>query len=201
MEVDFKFVCHICDKFGGNSFRAVLRHVGEVHKHDPNFFIRCGIHHCPQTYTNFFSFRSHVYRKHRDFAETDTGQMSNDGTLQDGAGAGEYNDDESAEILPDVAEFQQVAATFVLKTREEYRIPQSTVDKLLQDVTGFVSSALSKAKHDLMRKAEGIENVEQMSSIVSQSFDADVDPFAGLQTEYQQTAYYKNHFNYLVCVL
>ena len=63
-----------------------------------------------------------MYRKHRDFAETDTGQMSNNGTLQDGAGAGEYNDDESAEILPElgtVAEFQQVAETFVLKTSEE----------------------------------------------------------------------------------
>ena len=50
--------------FGGNSFSNVLRHIGQVHKFDPGLKIYCGIDGCPVSYTNFESFRSHVYRKH-----------------------------------------------------------------------------------------------------------------------------------------
>ena len=32
----------------------------------PFLTVYCGIDYCPQTYTNYKSFRSHVYRKHRD---------------------------------------------------------------------------------------------------------------------------------------
>ena len=60
------YICSICNRFGGQSFAAVLRHIGEIHRYDPSLSIRCGINRCPQTYTNFESFRSHVYRKHRD---------------------------------------------------------------------------------------------------------------------------------------
>ena len=60
------YVCTICDHFAGRSFAAVLRHIGCNHRYDPGLRIRCGIKSCPETYTNFESFRSHVYRKHRD---------------------------------------------------------------------------------------------------------------------------------------
>ena len=208
MEDDVTFLCNICNKFGGKSFRAVLRHIGEIHSHSPNFFIRCGIHHCPQTYKNFHSFRSHVYRKHRDVIHTggndlahDTGLSSNEPVTGLDAelmlSTGEQYDEPSD--ITTAAKLQKVAATFLLKTREEYRIPQSTVNKLLQDVTGLVSSALDHAKDDLIHRAEGVG--ENFESIVAQSFDTDVGPFEGLQTEYQQTSYYKNHFNYLVYII
>ncbi len=36
-------VCQICNLFGGNTFSAVLRHMGEIYRHDPGLVIRCGI--------------------------------------------------------------------------------------------------------------------------------------------------------------
>ena len=65
------FVCTICDQFAGRSFASVLRHIGSIHRFDPGLSIRCGIKACPETYTNFESFRSHVYRKHRDILHLD----------------------------------------------------------------------------------------------------------------------------------
>lgn len=47
---------------------------------------------------------------------------------------------------------EAVAAKFILKTREEYRIPQSTVTALVKDVDGLYSSAIERAKDTLLAK-------------------------------------------------
>jgi len=66
-----KFKCQVCQEFSRNAYPPVLRHIGEVHSFEPNFRIVCGLtldsirETCPATYTNYGSFRSHVYTKHR----------------------------------------------------------------------------------------------------------------------------------------
>lgn len=42
-----------------------IQHVGLVHAHEPSFSITCGISECQSTFSQFQSFRKHVYRKHR----------------------------------------------------------------------------------------------------------------------------------------
>ncbi len=37
-----------------------------IHRFDAGLFIRCGINSCLEEYKNFESFRSHMYRKHRE---------------------------------------------------------------------------------------------------------------------------------------
>ena len=37
-----------------------------THRNDPNLSLICGINSCPEEYTVYESFRSHVYRKHRE---------------------------------------------------------------------------------------------------------------------------------------
>lgn len=59
------YVCTICNLFAGKTFSAVLRHMG-THRFDCGLLIRCGINSCAEKYKNFESFRSHVYRKHRE---------------------------------------------------------------------------------------------------------------------------------------
>ncbi len=150
------FVCYICNQFGGCSFRSVLRHVGEVHKHDTNFFIRCGIGHCPQTYKNNDSFRSHVYRKHRDALYSTTQE---DGNPRIEVNNNEFVDDPDDETnqQPSLASdfsLQERAAKFVLKARDEYRIPQSTVNKLLKDVAELVTSGVHQTQQIFLKKAE-----------------------------------------------
>ena len=61
-----KYVCTICNLFSRNCFPAVLHHIGNTHRYDPNLSTRCGIASCAEVYKNFESFRSHVYRKYRE---------------------------------------------------------------------------------------------------------------------------------------
>ena len=58
-------MCTICNLFAGKSFFTVLHYMG-TYRFDPGLRIRCGIEYCTESYRNFESFRSHVYRKHRE---------------------------------------------------------------------------------------------------------------------------------------
>ena len=58
--------CWLCSSFASRTLKAVVRHIGAVHSHEANFHIKCDIQGCVRTYTNFFSFKNHVYRNHKD---------------------------------------------------------------------------------------------------------------------------------------
>lgn len=58
------YACSLSDSFASPSFATILRHIGNTHDSDYNLQINCPIHGCLRSYTNFESFRSHVYRKH-----------------------------------------------------------------------------------------------------------------------------------------
>lgn len=59
------FLCSICHQFASPTFGGVFRHVGSVHAFEYNFNVRCGISGCEATFKKFSSWRSHIYRKHR----------------------------------------------------------------------------------------------------------------------------------------
>ena len=74
------FVCPVCSKFEGSHLGHLLSHIGVKHSSDLQFFITCGLDNCPQTYSDFGSFRSHVYRKHRNLMH-EPGQTVSDGSI------------------------------------------------------------------------------------------------------------------------
>ncbi|XP_037562263.2 uncharacterized protein LOC119441728 [Dermacentor silvarum] len=55
--------CPKCPFFSYQLTR-VITHIGLVHSGEPNFSIFCGIEGCANTYRNFSSYRSHLYRRH-----------------------------------------------------------------------------------------------------------------------------------------
>jgi len=63
--------CAICNTFYGRSYSIVLRHM-RSHQFDANLSTKGGINSCQETYDNYGSFRSHVYRKHRDVMFSNT---------------------------------------------------------------------------------------------------------------------------------
>lgn len=63
--METKFVCPVCNSFARKYYGGILRHIGAVHRFDPNFR-GLGTPKCPSTYTKFESFRSHIYKKHRN---------------------------------------------------------------------------------------------------------------------------------------
>ena len=67
------FVCSLCHQFASPTFRGVFKHIGIIHSFEPNFKVTCGISGCEATFTVYSSWRSHIYRKHRnEMLETST---------------------------------------------------------------------------------------------------------------------------------
>ena len=98
--------------------------------------------------------------------------------------------------LPDP---KRAAALFVLKTREEGRLTQKTLDQVVQsaaslceevteNITGQVGEAL---------KTIGLPEAEQRM-VLNKLAGVSCNPFKGLKTEYMQEKYYKDNFIYLV---
>lgn len=197
------FVCSVCNLFGGNTFNTVLRHIGEYHRHDPGLTIRCGIDRCPQRYTNYESFRSHVYRKHRSTLHiASTAIQGLGGNLlhdHDENSSEDISEDGSISCESTSTSLHHNGAKFILKTREQYRIPQSTLNKMIGDVKG-----LCEVSHEQMKKKVKAcivaklseEEVEEVMECFISEF-----PLDGLETEYRQLQYYRQHFEYLVIVL
>ena len=179
------FTCPICNLFGGNSFASVLRHIGEVHRFDPGLTIRCGIERCPQTYSNYESFRSHVYRKHRHVLHSTV-------STTDASRSESSIDISNADTNNSIDNIKDAGAKFVLKVREEYRIPQSTLNKIINDVKGLWVTALDSIKAKVKKEVES-DVVGALLKCFEDSF-----PLDGLETEHLQLKYYKRHFNYLV---
>lgn len=190
------FICSICNLFGADTYSAVLRHIGLIHRYDPGFSICCGIDYCPQTYSKYESFRSHVYRKHRSALHPSSSTVTNetgDGALVDSI---VNNEDDSAMIdsqnrPPDI---RTSGAKCLLKIREEYRIPQSTLDNIVQDIKGLWTLSMDSIKEKVK---DLIANPECDSASIMNCFDGS-SPLDSLETEYLQLDYYRQNFNYLV---
>ena len=140
-----KYVCSICNLFSRNSFSAVLRHIGNTHQYNRNLSIRCGISSCTEVYNNFESFRSHIYRKHRGVLhssdEGSTGRDLGESTEMSDRDNVELPSDSAAELAeleprPHDINLKSMAALFLLKVREEYKLPIATVEKLVGDFKG-----------------------------------------------------------------
>ena len=147
------YVCTICNLFVGKSFSTVLRHMG-THRYDPGLRIRCGINSCTDQYKNFESFRSHVYRKHREALihtsnPAPTQAITNgrlgletDEDLQMDDWGNDLLEHERARSVD--ADPQRLAALFLLKTREERKITQVALNGIVQDFRGIWRDAMER---------------------------------------------------------
>ena len=156
------FVCTLCSHFAGRGFSDVLCHIGTTHRYDPGLSIRCGIRACPKVYTNFESFRSHVYRKHRDeLFNQDTGSVDSDSTksthFQDclSLGFSETEEEASVGLCPvtdsrDPPSLQRNVAKFLLKTKEECKLTQAAMDNILSSVKGLWGQRMDDLKQKLV---------------------------------------------------
>ena len=148
------FVCNICNSFAGQSFSAVLRHMGN-HRFDPGLSIPCGIDSCPEVYKNYESFRSHVYRKHREVLGPESTQAEDRIT-----GIRSQNGDTESADAHDVATVEEggtmrtgedydpkrSVALFLLKTREERNVTQTALNGMVQDIQGLWKDAMETMK-------------------------------------------------------
>lgn len=208
------FFCPLCNSFGSHSLSALLRHIGEIHQYDSNFRIQCGLQQCPQTYSNFQS-----YRKHRDvlFIQQTESSFNDSENVKENRGESNSDSHSSNRTHPDPAyrtpdddntddsserSTRIAAAKFVMKTRKEYRLPQSTVNALITDVDELCSSAIGRMKNAFFAQIEDLENSDTVRALFLKSLEEISSPFVDFNTQYKQSLYFKEqHLDYLVRIV
>ena len=198
------YTCSVCNYFGGQSFSAVLRHMGEIHRYDPNLRIRCGIDCCPQSYTNFDSFRSHVYRKHRDVLKPITHNSTPEHATGNLGPELQGDTDPGSECTLGLQSQTNVkpdprvcGAKFLLQTREQYHICQASLNRIAADVKGLWTISIESLKASI-EKSIAQEAPAMNIDAILECVDDFATPLDGLETEYRQTQFYKEHFHYIV---
>ena len=113
-----------------------------IHKFDPNLSLKCGINSCPEEYTVYESFRSHVYRKHRELLYTDTTNNDEDQhhtyEAQENVEEDHGNENQEDESQEDINEIdinpKRTAASFLLKIHEENKVTQTALNNIVHDI-------------------------------------------------------------------
>ena len=148
--------CRHCSK----SIKDFLKHLRLYHADSPAFKIDCGLDGCCRTFSNFYTFRNHVYVHHSLKCRPEEEQVqlptdlngsesSPDSDGDDNLDAGdnsEADDDSncdgnpSDDVDPDFDDkshfsaIQRAAALWILKVRETHRLPQSVIELIIKDV-------------------------------------------------------------------
>lgn len=191
-----------------------------VHAHDPRFFVRCGIQECPRTYHNFYSFKKHLYRKHRESLDTVSepygehdGSLSDSYLEVDNEESWLYENQGSAPESPlatnmvtvtphrlSSIERKKQLALFLLKTREIRKVSQVALDGVIADFTQILRKTVYELKLEVSARLEA-----KGMSIATFEGLADVfcdpqmtNPFQQLDTKFLQEKFYREHLNLLV---
>ena len=136
------FYCSFCNHFSASSMEAILRHIGAVHSHDPNFHTECGIDGCLRTYRNYYSFRKHLRSKHFDHLRSLNPVTSPEDMP-------ELNSDtlfaENTQLLTADQRLKS-SALFLLKSKEIDHLSQHSLDNIVGEVTSIVLESLSRVE-------------------------------------------------------
>ena len=189
------FLCRICYRFASFSLKGVLRHIGTVHSHETNFHVVCGILGCPRTYRNYFSYKKHMYRKHRTelsrFQQPEDSSIShgNDFISSEDADCGLNNFNEESEVEPDTSTTSKLhAALMILKMKQKFKLSEVALDGLLEDFTASLQIKMEEVKM-LVNKDISCEVFKEVLSKATMSPSIQ-SPFRGLETKYLRHRYF-----------
>ena len=141
-----------------------------------------------------------MYAKHRDVLCVSTREPSPDATESNMVlSSSEGGEDE--EEQPYISQRDRSTALFILKAREIHKIPQSSVDHLLGDISTYITMTKDRLMYNV-RAALRQKGISMEDELLAISNSPDVtDPFNGLHSEYLQQQYFIKHFNLVVSVM
>ena len=123
--------------------------MSSAHAHDPYFYICCGVDGCSRTYCNFYSFKKHLYRKHRGNLDLTVPFIANamPETTSREDEAETYLDivGESSSGLTAFQRTKQIAL-FLLKTKEVRKVSQTVLDGIIPDFTELLQQRIYQLK-------------------------------------------------------
>ena len=213
------FSCTLCS-FCCNERLSLIKHSFEAHSMEPLFSFQCGIRGCSHYFkcgSTFSSFKTHASRKHpnwQEFVNTDTVvavPSANTPGPSSSADTEELADNseldlplvspiphEQSELDQDIegtcsaqscSESQRRAALFLLTFKEKYRLSQAAIDFAVASIQTIVDSVFASVVAAVERDASPVPAIARNIE----------DPFASLQTNYQQTVFYRQEFGLVVC--
>ena len=94
----------------------------------------------------------------------------------------------------DTGSLQTAVAKFLLALKEQHRLTQVSINFLVEQVKLIVSGVITDIEEVIQSKLGD----ESVATVIHECFQ-DVNPFEGLETEYKQSKFYKEHFNLVVC--
>ena len=216
--------CPFCN-FRVMNFSAFLSHLRFVHDNDPDFFLTCGIGGCGKTYRKLASYRTHVYRHHKDSISSSFSYQSveslpadNVNDVSDPTSVSETlldlprttdtstpcssNQSEHHEQLSDldINIQQKASALFLLKMKEVFGLSQVALDGIVEESQKVFEHTVEKIRGDVLDKIThaGVDvNITGLEEV----FRTARNPFTGLTTKYLQEQFYKKNFNLVVRIL
>ena len=199
--MSLRCVCWICYRFAAPSLKAVVRHMATVHAHDPRFHICCGIEGCSRAYTNFYSFKKHLYRKHRACLDV-SGPFDQNSSQQDN-GDNEINfydyldNENDNELDGRLSHFQckKQMALFLLKSREIRKVSQVALDGLIADFTSILQLTVHQLQLDIdaVLKDNGVR-ISTFNGLADVFCNPKrIEPFKDLSSKFVQEKFYREY--------
>lgn len=107
----------------------------------------CGIHSCPATFSKFSSFKSHIYRSHRDVLGIAEPAAEADDQLEQHADIrADLHDNDPPPPPLGLDSVKLQAAKFLLKAKEGLRLSQTACDELVGAVTRLVETRVDHVR-------------------------------------------------------
>lgn len=196
-------------EFAAPTLKGVLRHIAAVHSWESCFYTVCGIQGCSRTYSNFFSFKKHIYRKHRELLDTAvipsySSEMDYLDALEDNCEPPDVVNE--ADPAMQLLESKSNSALFILKSKVMYKIPQVHLECLIADITELVERRLDSVREELQQVVERHQLSREVHISIMEVATAKglSQPFSGLETNYLQLKYFEEYFgvivsNYCIC--
>ena len=191
-----------------------INHIRLSHADMPGFRICCTQQGCSKSFTNFRTYRNHIYAYH-DFSIDEDNEPGNGGGFHDQESSigdrfhdqetGSGDDRTDASTITDIAteeSLQRAAALWLLKTREKNRLPLSVMDTMIADFQSLYEIAIScRHQVEAALSEAGISEDTITSATVHLSEGSPfTNIFRGLHTQQQQLAYFRRHFGLVVSV-
>ena len=195
-----------------------VKHCFEVHSVEPTFRFVCGINGCVHYFSSgstFSSFKSHASCKHPNWQECFNGTSAGEScdptsfSSTDELLANETCEYETTvnDVEPVISmdcddlqalghpSAQRTAALFLLTFQEKHRLNQTAINFAVGSINTIVDSVCMSVERSVLELA--MECPAIVRTRLAECFEHE-DPFASLQTEYQQTKFYQEEFGLVV---
>ena len=208
--------CCLCTTSSFVQLKGLVQHVNRVHSGQPNLDILCGIQGCVSRYKSCKSWSNHVRKRHKQIYHGD-GEIENfdeDLTVETDIDPWENGqEDENSQSDIDIENFvaerngasypweerKKRHARILLTFKEDNRLTQNTTQHFVQCVNYFAKDIVSECKNVFSNKLKEMKVDFSFADLdVHEQLEELESPLAGLETPWNQAAYFKEVFNCVV---